>query len=88
MRPGGSSTRSPPFRRLVAADDGLRVARFAERTGWPLFSDDPVIDWIVREALVRRLGVVEQGEREKHELEARVKAAEQAAIEKARQGIQ
>lgn len=85
MRRGGSLTRSPTFRELVRTDDGLRIARLAERTGfWPVLTDDPVVDFQVREALVRRLDLVDERAREKQELEARVKAAEKAAMDKVR----
>jgi len=85
MRRGGSPIRSPPFRELVRTDDGLRIARLAERTGfWPVLTDDPVVEFQLREALVRRLDLVEEQARQREELEARVKAAEKAAMDRVR----
>lgn len=72
----------------MAGDDCLRVVRLAERTGfWPALTDDPVHDFMLREALMRRLDETERAAREKAELDARVKSAEQAAIDRVRRGV-
>lgn len=77
---------SPPFRRLISSNDGLRIARHARTVqSFPLFSDDPVHQWMIEEALTERLRRVETAEAEKAALAEAVAAAEKrVADERAR----
>lgn len=42
---------------LVESRDAVRIARHAERHGYPRFSDDPVVQFAVEEALDLRMAL-------------------------------
>lgn len=73
----------------MAADDALRIARLADRTGfWPHLTDDPVHDFMLREALSRRLDAMVEAERRRLELDAKVKQVEQDVMKRVRGPLQ
>jgi hypothetical protein len=53
---------------------------------WPHLADDLVHDFLIREALMRRADHLADLERDRIELEARVKAVEQAVTDRVRRG--
>jgi hypothetical protein len=72
----------------VASEDGLRIVRLAERTGfWPALTDDSVHDFMLREALMRKFDDRVKAERDREELDARVKAVERSVMENVRRGV-
>jgi hypothetical protein len=63
---------------LLKSTDALRIARHAKRQqgAFSVFSDDPVIQWCVEEALMEKLDREERRQREQAENQAAIAAAQ------------